>query len=314
MRKLLIVYNPQSSKHDAIQKEVLAPARRLRGFLVGKYEVKPTSFAKNVKNLERLIEDEDLVVAVGGDGTASIALNALMLTGKKAVFAALGYGNFCDIARMLGMKRPVEYGGEYIGGLTDIIMAYEAGKTREVYPLEVRVNEEHWRYAPCYMSAGLLACATEIFEEPKVRKKLRRGHDGALYSLYLAVKWYLKNRKNTFLPKMSMNGVLVPEGTTDYMAVNGPTLAKIMKGGKWWQEPEQFGSTTRRLGKFWRMVRFGLRSVICGVPLKESKEDVLEFKEESTIEIQVEGEFEKLEGVKKVEVQKCGVAVRVVGK
>lgn len=342
MRKLWVVYNPRSSHHAAVEAEVLAPARKVSGFLVGKYEIKQTSVEHNAEMLAGMLGDGDLVISAGGDGTAAIAANAVMKSEKEVTFAALGYGNFNDMARMLGVRRPVEYGGEYLGGITEIIEKFQEGTTREIYPLEVRVDGKHWRYAPCYVTAGLLAEASEIMDGDQVRKSLNTGKRGPLYSLMVAVIWYLKNKGRKFLPaafggsvdeakgsgeteapgeggrdfservEVRLNGEALAEGVTDYLAVNGPTVARLMKGGKWYLREEGFGSAVKRLGGFWRMVGFGLRSVILGLKLTETKGDVLEFSRPSAVEIQAEGEYQRLEGVSKIEIGKAKRGMKVV--
>lgn len=361
MRKLWLVYNPRSSHHAAIQAEVLAPARKVQGFLVGKYEIKQVSVEENAKILAGMLGDGDLVVSAGGDGTATMAANAVMLSGKEVMFAALGYGNFNDLARMLGVRRPVEYGGEYVRGIEEIVEKFlsgsvsggsgvvgsgsggsgsggsadfvgSAGFVGKIYPLEVLVDGKHWRYAPCYATLGLLAEASEMMDGGKMRKSLNTGKRGPLYSLVMAVFWYLKNKGRKFLPasvsagsrdsadagvsvagvEVRLNGELLEEGTTDYLAVNGPTMSRLMKGGKWYLSEEGFGSGAKRLGKFWKMVGFGLRSVVFGLKLAETKGDVVEFSVPSTVEIQAEGEYQRLEGVSRIEVRKAERGMMVV--
>lgn len=508
LKKLIVVYNPRSSKHAAVAKEVLAPARKLSGWLVGKYEVKAMRLHENADELAKILSDGDLVVAAGGDGTASMAVNGVMRSGKDVALGVLGYGNFNDFARMLKSKRAVEYGGEYVGGVTEIVERYEAGKTKEIYPLEVKVDDKHWRYAPCYVSLGLFAESTAVFDEPKVREKLKTGKKHLFFSIFTLAKWYFRNRKREFLPegkikevrhaagvtveapdvlevaetaqeetgkkdvkekeevaaeerkavftvseekpkkktkvknekkadagskresravkatrnaeqselaaveaekraeqkkfkkllktarkqqllemktgaqaKMLQAGtqtkarlavagaeaktkllnarikaqdrvvglgekktVEMPEiiiegaevverrkskknvacavekedknrfkrGATDYIAVNGPTLAKLMRGGKYYKKPLEFRSTTVRLGGFWRLMGFMACSVLLRVPGKKTRGDIIKFKQRGNVMIQAEGEYEMLEGVKKIEVRKAKGGLKVV--
>ena len=50
MRRLLIVYNPRSTRFVDVEKEVLSKARDLKGYMVGKYEVE----IKRVRNKRSL--------------------------------------------------------------------------------------------------------------------------------------------------------------------------------------------------------------------------------------------------------------------
>lgn len=514
LKKLIVVYNPRSSKHAAVAKEVLAPARKLSGWLVGKYEVKAMRLHENADELAKILSDGDLVVAAGGDGTASMAVNGVMRSGKDVALGVLGYGNFNDFARMLKSKRAVEYGGEYVGGVTEIVERYEAGKTKEIYPLEVKVDGKHWRYAPCYVSLGLFAESTAVFDEPKVREKLKTGKKHLVFSIFTLARWYFRNRKREFLPEGKIKevrhatgvtveapdlpevaetaqeeagkedikekeGVVAEErkavftvseeepkknaktknekkadvgskresravkatrnaeqselvtveaekraeqkkfkkllktarkqqllemrtgaqakmlqagtqtkaklavagaeaktkllnarikaqdrvvglssgkkthdkhaqempeiiiegaevverrkskknvacavekeeknrfkqGATDYIAVNGPTLAKLMRGGKYYKKPLEFRSTTVRLGGFWRLVGFMACSVLLRVPGKKTRGDIIKFRQRGNVMIQAEGEYEMLEGVKKIEVRKAKGGLKVV--
>ena len=201
LKKLIVVYNPRSSHHQAIEREVLAPVRKLQGWLVGKYEVKSESLEENARALAELLHDGDLVITAGGDGTATMATNGIMLSKKDVTLGVLGYGNFDDMARMLKTKRPVEYGGEYVGGVSEIVEKFEAGKTTEIYPLEAKVDGKHWRYAPCYLTVGLLAESTAVFDEEKVRKKLKTGKKGLGFSVWQLMKWYFRHHGEEFLPE-----------------------------------------------------------------------------------------------------------------
>lgn len=308
-KKLLLVYNPRSSHYAKVQEEVIAPVRQLSGWMVGKYEIKPTNFDDNVKNLSQLIVDDMLVMSAGGDGTATMVVNAIMTSGKDVVFAALGYGNFNDVANMLRVKVS-DISENAIG---EIVRLYEAQQSQLLYPISITVNGKHWRYAPAYFSVGLLAEATKVMEEPKVRANLDRGHKGPLFSLRMAVKWYLKNHKRVFISSGAINGQEMDKKTTDYLAVNSPTLARMMRGGEWWHSAEKFGSTVQNLGKFWKMVKFGLTSVRKGIPLVDAECDVISFDQPSNVEVHSEGEFVHLEDVQEIKVQKTGESLKVIG-
>lgn len=319
LKKLIIVHNPRSSRADAIEREVLIPARKLQGWLVGKYEVKATSLDDNAKQLSGILNDGDLVVAVGGDGTAAVALNGVMLSGKDVGLSVMGYGNFNDMARLMKVKSPVEYGDEYVGGISEIAEKYSAGKVAEMYPLEVRVDGEHWRYAGCYVTLGLFAESTAVFDQERVRLKLREKHGSLMFSIWQLAKWYFKHRKEEFLPvkelrRIGNEGIAVrpDQGTTDYLAVNSPRVAKVMRGGKYYLRSGEFLSATAKLGSFWRLIGFMIRGVLWRIPGKRTQKDILTFGSNAEVMIQAEGECEKLTGVQRIEVRKVGRTVKIV--
>ena len=122
MKRLILVYNPRSSHYVQVKKDVVDRLRGLKGWMIGKYEVADTDVDDNAKRLAKVLENGDLVIAAGGDGTANIAANGIMVSGCDGVrLGVLGYGNFNDMARTFG--RPS----------LDEILNSEA---REVWPLD----------------------------------------------------------------------------------------------------------------------------------------------------------------------------------
>lgn len=295
MQRLVIVYNPRSSKSKLVEEQVIAPARRLVSFMIGKYEVKPTNVSDNAVKLARLLQDGDLVVAAGGDGTATIGLNGCMLSKKDVTFGVLGYGNFNDMARMLSTKT-----------LQDVIN----GKTKKIWPLEARVDGRLWRFAACYVTAGMFAESTEIFDKKKVRGELK--HDkGLFYSVKQLAGWYFKHRRKPFLADFTLNGVPKP-GATDYLAVNGKTVARVMRGGKHQSNKTIFLSSVANLKGLPSLGWFMIRSFFKRIPGVETKLDEIEFAKPSPVELQAEGEYQKFKAVKKIEIKKSERALKVV--
>lgn len=311
MKRLFIVYNPRSSHYGAVAKEVLGPARKLKGWMVGRYEIKESGFDQNVKAIEGLLGDGDLVIAAGGDGTVAITANAVMRAGKDVVLGVLGYGNFNDVAAMLQMQRPVEYGGEFIGGIQEIIESYEAGRVARLYPLVVETDGKLWRYVAAYFTVGMFARSTEVFDQPAVREKLRSGRKRRNFSIWQLAKWYFREGKRYRLPEGAMNGVKWKQQSTDYLAVNGVTVAGIMKGGDWYQQPKEFWSAVESLGKLGSLVSFMLKSMRKRIPGFATEGDKIEFTEVSEIELHAEGEYEK-RSVREISVKKAERPIRVV--
>ncbi len=303
MKKLLVVYNPRSTHHAREKQEVLEKLRGLSGWMVGKYQIRPKSFGENVEQLTKFLTDGTLMIVAGGDGTAAMAMNAVMEAGKDVTVAVLGYGNFNDLAGMLGMQA---------GGVPAILEKYEQKDVKMLYPLEIRCDGEKWRYAMSYFTVGMLAQSTEVFERPTVREKLRTGRKGRNYSLWQLAKWYVGHHWGAKLPAGKYNGKTWKTNTTDYLAVNGTVVAGIMKGGEWHGEKRKFSSSVQRLGNIWRLVKFMLTSMRRGIPGEETESDVLDFAQPSQVEVHAEGEFERLQEVQKIEVKKAERGIKVI--
>ena len=298
MKRVLVVYNPRSSKYKKVQEEVVEELLQRQGLMVGKYEVLDTNVDDNAKKFAKLVRDDDLVIAAGGDATAAIAANGILQAGSDATLAVLPYGNFNDLARTLGTQN-----------LTDVF----DGKTIKMWSLEIVVDGRHFRYATCYTTIGMTAEAVELFDDEKVRKDLQKGHKSSWKSYVKLASWYFRNRKKKiFLPKFKLNGKLMDERTTDYAAVNGRSMARVMKGADWFLEPKNFQSETDRLANFWRLFKLMTKSILVRTPGDKTGGDTLEFVEPATVELQAEGEYKVFEGVKKIEIRKADKCLKVV--
>ena len=86
----------------------------------------------------------------------------------------------------------------------------------------------------------------------------------------------------------------------------------MMRGGKYYRKPAEFRSTVVRLSSFWRLLGFMMCSVLLRVPGKRTRGDIIKFKQRANVMIQAEGEYEMLEGVKKIEVRKAKKGLKVV--
>lgn len=298
MQRIIIVYNPRSSRHALVQKEVLEKLRDLEGFLVGKYEVRPTDVDDNARQLAKILRDDDLVISAGGDGTATITLNGIILSNTNAKLGVLGYGNFNDLARTLGAKN-----------LQDII----DGKVAELWPLDIKINDRHWRYSACYVTMGMFAESTAVFDKKTIRKKLKSGGKSrTIYSLIQLVKWYFANWGKRFIPNFKLNNQQVRKNVTDYLAINGRSMAKMMRGGGWFLKKSGFRSRVACFGNLFELCWFMLRSIVHRVPGSDTEVDILEFTEPAELEIQAEGEYQRLKNVRKIEVRKATRPVRVI--
>ena len=305
MKRLFIVYNPRSSHYEQVKTDIIDRLKGLKGVMVGKFEVEPTNVDDNARRLAKVLTTGDLVIAAGGDGTANIAVNGIMLSKAQNVkFGVIGYGNFNDVARTFGNLK-----------LDDILR----GHVKRVYPLECKINGKHWRFGMCYFTLGMFAEACACFDAPKTRKTLRKGGRKTVFSLMTLVKWWLKNHRQQFLPETfqlgdSSEDFVECKKMSDYMAVNGRTVAKIMKGSNWYLKESGFLSMTGQMTKFHKLVPMMLRSIFKRVPGTDSDYDCLVFPEASTVMVQAEGEYKKISGVRTVEISKVQKPLLVVTK
>ena len=302
MKRIIVVYNPRSSRFNVVRQEVLDKLNTLQGYLIGKYEVEPTDVDKNAEKLAKLLKDDDLVISAGGDATGVIASSAILKSAKNAILAVLPYGNFNDLSRTLGVKD--------LNGIFDTEFGCQS-----LYPLEIYVDGKFFRYATCYVTIGMMAEAVHIYDQPKMRKilKTKRGRDIGSYTNLAS--WYFKHRhKKQFLPDFKLNGVLQPKKTSDYASINGRYMARVMRGGDYYKTAKTFRSKTDRLTNFWRLFKLMAKSILFHIPGTDTKNDILEFLEPATVELQAEGEYKTLENVKTIEIRKGKQCLQVIAK
>lgn len=302
MSRLILVYNPNSSNFRRVKKEILDDrANIFKGYKLDEYTVEKIGFENNVKNLTKIIKDKDLLLAVGGDATAAITANAIMKSEKDATLAVLPYGNFNDLARTLGTMK-----------LKDLNLD---SKPIKLYPLSIFVNDEFWRFATCYVTIGMTAEAVELFDEPKFRKYMQKGHKSSWRSYIALAKWYFKNRKKkVFLPEFTINGKETVKKASDYAAVNGKSMCRVMKGSHDFKKPEIFRSKALKTISFPRLFVLMARSILHRTPGDDTRGDVLEFKQPATVELQAEGEYQTFKDVNRIEIKKGNRCLKVIQK
>ncbi|MBQ6313821.1 hypothetical protein IJI29_03155 [Candidatus Saccharibacteria bacterium] len=326
MNRIFIVYNPRSSRFFDVKKGVLSRQKEFKGFCLGKYEVEPTDVDRNADKFAKVLKDGDFVITAGGDATGVIASNAILKSGKDVSLAVLPYGNFNDLSRTLGTKTLEDiltWTGDAAGGTpaarrrepSTLGETAAAGPVQRLYPLEIYVDGKFFRYATCYVTIGMMAEAVGLYNEPKMRKilKTKCGRDFGSYTNLAG--WYFKNRrKRVFLPDFKLNGNLQPKKTSDYAAINGKYMARVMRGGEDYKSPTIFRSKTDRLTSFWRLFNFMAKSILFRIPSSETKGDILEFIEPATIELQAEGESKTFKNVKTIEIRKSKKYLKVFTK
>ncbi|MBR2839857.1 hypothetical protein IKE82_00790 [Candidatus Saccharibacteria bacterium] len=300
MKRLIVVYNPRSSRYEDVKHEVLLRVNELNGYMVGKYEVAPTNLDDNTIRLGEFLKNGDTVLSAGGDATGVICANAILQSGKDVILSVLPYGNFNDLARTLGTR-----------SFDDVFLSDTS--VRKFYPLEIIIDGAFFRYATCYVTIGMTAEAVQIYDTPEMRKKLRSGFGRKVSSYTELSKWYFRNRRDhIFIPEFRLNGVLQNKKISDYAAVNGKSMARVMKGGEDYRDPKYFRHEVDKLTSFYRLSKLMARSMLSRVPGTATTEGVLEFVNPSTVVLQAEGESCKFVKIHKIEIRKGEKCLKVV--
>ena len=303
VKRLIIVYSPRSARFEEVQKKVIEKARKLPGWIICKFEVEEVPVQENATKLAKILRKDDLVLSAGGDGTASMCLNAILKSNTLATLSVMPFGNFNDYAETLGRM-----------SLAKIIRKFEEGRWTSFYPMEIKVNERHYIYSGMYFTIGLMAEAERIFKKPKIRAKLTKARSRMSFSARKLFSWYLKNkRRKDFLPTyLKINNKNVVKNTTDYVAMNGKSMAGVVPGKGWFTRSDIFWSGTMRNRSFWRMLAKFIKATEGELPGKETSYDVLEFTKPCSIFVHAEGEGEELKNISKIEVKKPTKSLRII--
>ena len=303
MKRLIIVYSPNSTRFSEVQRKVIDKSRKLKGWMVAKFVIKEAPLIENAKGLASVIRKGDLILSAGGDGTAAVVANAIMISNKIATMAVMPFGNFNDFAETLGT---IDF--------ERIIKKYEEGRFDPYYPMEVLVNGRHYVYSSVYFTVGMLAEAAGVMKKTKVRKKLKRARNRLWFTARKMFRWYLKNKRRSdyLLNGSKLNRKKFKKGTTDYVAMNGESMAGLVPGGTWYKSKDQFWSGAMKNRSFWRMLVKFMKALEGKLPGSRTKVDVISFPEKCDVFVHTEGEGECLKDVSEIKIFKNGRGLRVI--
>lgn len=171
--------------------------------------------AETKRRLAAQLLPEDLVLGLGGDGTASVIGNVLLEQNlSKVIFIPLRGGNANDLAHMLN-------------GNISLDKVLSSGKLTRCYPLEVEIKRPKAAattgWALAYFSIGASAYASQNFDRIKNRLHLaQKMKAGSLYEK--SAVWNLLNKFGTYNVTPTETGVT--EQLADCVFLRGDRVAK----------------------------------------------------------------------------------------
>jgi diacylglycerol kinase family enzyme len=294
--RIVFISNPRSSNHRKVKQQILNALKKQVGELV-EYKIVHTFYEDNVERISKLLEDGDLVIAAGGDGTASIVGNGIIASGKRSVtLGVLGYGNFNDLATSLN------------GRHARVEQLLDAKKKVDFYPVGIALNGKHFRYSFMYADIGLVAGAVNEFEKAPERGRLQRGWANQFLSFMALLPYYLKNKRRYQLPESSLGA----KKLTDFFVVNGDRMAKFKIGRGFTGSAEMFGVFSLNTSSLLKNVPFTWHSVRGHMQLKHTKNYEVSFTQAVNIDFQSDGEYRELKSVKTICFTKPKTPVKVI--
>ena len=310
--RLVLVVNRRSSGYALVDKKII---RYIDGLNLSEkqrqtYEIEPTNPLDNAKKMAKILQNNDIVLVAGGDGTAHIATNAIIISGKTGIkIKYTGFGNFNDYAHSFSRNH-----------YKACIRALDEQQSKySVKPLELSINGEFYRYIPLYATVGLTAEMAEIFEHPRIRGALKKtpGRNSRLaLSLLAATRFYFNHRKeeDIHVEKIKINGesVRVNPKITDLVFMNGPRMARIMRSQANKKAPEKFGFAALDSGKIIKNLPFLVKGLFGFIPLKTAHEVEIILEKPQNLQIQIEGESTKLKNIKNISIRQIEQKIHIL--
>lgn len=290
-RRLLVVTNPNSTKSHKVQREVINPLHENGDdFTIVQTQTPDTE--ENIAHLRTKIRDGDRVISAAGDGTAMQVVNAVLREGVDAELGFLPYGNFNDLARVHGLRNPLD--------------AYSDVTTTELHPLTVDVNGQYMRDAPAYVSLGWSAIAASHFGQSGSRDKLRRYTRLAsiIPSMGQLARDYFALRNEKLPPFHASHNLAVRDAVTDVLAVNSPRVGAVVRSERDYYDSNFYGYDEVNVSHILPNFLFGLQALIGRLPAELRTTASITFENPSTVPFQSEGEFLRLEDVSTIDIYK----------
>ncbi len=255
----------------------------------------------------------DLILAVGGDGTARVAIDAVMASSEdireNVAIAFLPLGNGNDFSRAINHKNKV---------FREII----SQKITEFSPLEFEINRGEKRiFTPSYATLGITTAAVDLLNQDFIREKRRKF---AKFSPVAALSFRdlpgLSRKINQLeVEDFSRDGRNYRDDSVGFFLVGAAhgllPLRKFTKTDLFENQKFFFHSADIR-GKFGGKTLFGkgLRAggwTTFGLPGVKSTEEKLEFSHVSDLVLNTGGDNIVLEKVREIRVWRSEKTVKI---
>ncbi|MCL2445096.1 hypothetical protein FWD07_03210 [Candidatus Saccharibacteria bacterium] len=303
-RRVVLIYNPKSSRACEVEREVLLPLRLLfpHGNLI-EHKISSQIFEENITEISKVLHENDIVISAGGDGTAAIASNAILATSHKNIsIGYLGFGNFDDFAGVFTGRHKT---------IHDLIA--HISHTVDTHPLEVLIDDKHLRFSVLYTTLGITAASCDQFEDKSRRKTLARSkYKKLIYSLSVMIRFYFRVRRTYRITPYTLNEKSITR-STDFFAMNTPRSARILRyRGELYRDPRNFLTTPRDFSRITNLASFMIKSFFGRMPGHVTDSATLVFDNPTELDIQSEGEHRHLKNVQKITIKKSTKHLNVI--
>lgn len=272
-RELLVVVNPNSTRYDRVQREVLDRLGDAGVKFTG-FATPSSKFEGNVEELGVAITKESFVVCAAGDGTANQIATAILDAGLNEVpTLQLPYGGFND-------------GGKH--NSVDMLWARsDQVRCDKAFPIKLSPDSsDRFRYAIRYGSIGAIADIAGLFGELDSRESLQNAPEVLRKPLAMAQLFggFLKHRDSH---EMNFDG----RSINNVMFINGNRMAGLTTNHRdFGLSDENFGYGELNTASLVELGLFGVMCLARLMPVYEVTSKTLKFTHPTDIIGQADGE------------------------
>lgn len=300
-RRLVIAYNPHSSRAAEVQSSVF-DRLSAAGYHYDTIVVHQASLEDNVARLAPHIQSGDLILSAGGDGSAHAIFHTVMAANRPDVtLGFLAFGNFNDIPHTFNTQ----------ASLRDPVVFLNEAKPETVWPLEVTVDSRPLRNALLYVTIGWTARAASRFDDPRFRNKIKNARARLVESVWRLGWYYLRTRRLSLLPSFRYNDVSHKK-TSDLIFANGPTVARLFRSNKRYYREEVFLYRKLDVRRLITNIPFLVSSLMGRMKGDEVTEAIVNFDMPSQVPIQCDGEVSILEECTRIQVKKAARSLTIL--
>lgn len=317
-RILIIRSNSSSRAHkfrEKYEREIREFAKQ-KSLEIREIFLEQIPFAETCDTLSVMINREDLILAVGGDGTARAAIDAAMCVPKNVreslalAFLPLGNGN--DFARAINRRART---------FREII----SEEVREFSPLEIEINSGEKRFfTPSYATLGITTAAVELLNADYIREKRKKF---ARFSPVAALSFRdlpeLSRKINKIdIQDFSRNGKFYRDDSIGFFLVGAAhgllPLRRFSQKDLFANQDFFFHSSDIR-GRFGGKTLFGkgVRAggwTTFGLPGKISVSEKLTFREPSDLTFNIGGDNVDFANVREISARRADAKVKIFAK
>lgn len=304
--RFVIIHSPKSTrahKYDQkIRPQILKVAKE-NDFKFIEIPIVDMPYFLARDTIKKKLLDNDLVVAVGGDGLINVTLDAIISSDKKSTLATIPAGNINDFSSSIN------------GRIKDPVKILSSG-VMDFYPLELKINEEELIFSAQYISFGATTALVDWLNSPRIRR-LRKRYRGNIILVGATGVFYMsqvsKNIAEMKIPPIKHSGEILQKNSFGFFIGRTSKYFRLAKNQTFHNDKNEFlfhvdnfyGRTIRDLIKMTRWLIFG-------IPGEVSRVEKLKFETSADLVCQIGGDNIILKDVSELTCQRSKKSIKMI--